>query len=56
MVSEMREVLGLFMLARGDDPGRATVATADAALDRLEDVVGVGPGRRASPATSTSTP
>ncbi|MEA2973537.1 MAG: spermidine/putrescine transport system substrate-binding protein [Actinomycetota bacterium] len=42
MVSEMREVVGLFMLARGDDPGRATLASADAALDRLEDVVASG--------------
>ena len=39
MVSEMREVVGLLMLAAGDDPSRATVAAADAALDRLQDVV-----------------
>jgi len=42
MVTEMREVLGFFMLARGEDPSRATVAQADAALDRLEEVVGSG--------------
>ena len=42
MVSEMREVLGFFMLAGGDDPSRATVASADAALDRLEAVVRSG--------------
>lgn len=38
MVSEMREVVGLFMLAGGDDPSRATFDTADAALGRLESV------------------
>jgi spermidine/putrescine transport system substrate-binding protein len=42
MVSEMREVLGFFMLAAGVDPGRATKATADAAMDRLEAVVKSG--------------
>ena len=42
MVSEMREVLGFFMLANGDDPSRATVASATAALDRLEAVVRSG--------------
>ena len=41
-VSEMREVLGFFMLARGEDPGRATMATATAALDRMEQVVTSG--------------
>jgi len=38
MVSEMREVVGLFMLAAGDDPSRATFDAANAALDRLEAV------------------
>ena len=42
MVSEMREVLGFLMLANGDDPSRATVASADASLDRLEAVVASG--------------
>jgi len=42
MVSEMREVLGFFLLANGDDPSRATAASADAALDRLEAVVRSG--------------
>ena len=42
MVTEMREVLGFFMLAHGDDPSRATVATATAAMDRLEAVVASG--------------
>ncbi len=42
MVSEMREVLGFLMLANGDDPSRATVASADAALDRLDAIVGSG--------------
>src|SRR5439155_5768845 len=31
-----------FMLAKGDEPSRATYAAADAALDRLEAVVGSG--------------
>ncbi|MGH9280478.1 MAG: ABC transporter substrate-binding protein [Acidimicrobiales bacterium] len=42
MVSEMREVLGFFMLANGEDPSRATLASADAALDRMEQVVASG--------------
>ena len=42
MVTEMREVLGFFMLANGEDPSRATVAAADTALDRLEAVVRAG--------------
>ena len=42
MVSEMREVLGLFMLAAGDDPSRATLAAGSAALDRLQAVVESG--------------
>ena len=42
MVSEMREVLGFFMLAHGEDPSRATVASATAALDRMEAVVSSG--------------
>lgn len=42
MVSEMREVLGFFMLANGDDPSRATAASAGGALDRLESVVRSG--------------
>ncbi len=42
MVSEMREVLGFFMLANGEDPSRATVGAANSALDRLEGVVQSG--------------
>jgi len=42
MVSEMREVLGFFMLTHGEDPSRATAASAGAALDRLETVVRSG--------------
>ena len=42
MVSEMREVLGFFMLANGEDPSRATVASATAALDRMQEVVASG--------------
>ncbi|HEV2890373.1 MAG TPA: spermidine/putrescine ABC transporter substrate-binding protein [Frankiaceae bacterium] len=42
MVKEMREVVGLFMLAAGADPSRATVDTANEALDRLEAVVNAG--------------
>lgn len=41
-VSEMREVLGFFMLIHGDDPSRATMATATAALERMEQVVQAG--------------
>jgi spermidine/putrescine transport system substrate-binding protein len=41
-VSEMREVLGFFMLSAGNDPGRATMATASAAMDRLEQFVASG--------------
>ena len=41
-VTEMREVLGFFMLAHGDDPSRATMATASTAMDRLEAVVAGG--------------
>ncbi|HVM08725.1 MAG TPA: spermidine/putrescine ABC transporter substrate-binding protein [Acidimicrobiales bacterium] len=39
MVSEMRETVGLLMLARGADPSRATVPAAEAALERLEQLV-----------------
>lgn len=42
MVTEMREVLGFFMLANGEDPSRATVKAAEGALDRLESVVRSG--------------
>lgn len=34
-IGEMREAVGLAMLAAGDDPSRPTVAAADAALDRI---------------------
>lgn len=42
MVTEMREVLGFFMLAKGEDPSRATVDAANDALDRLDAVVKSG--------------
>ena len=42
MVSEMRETVGLLMLAAGADPSRATEAAAGAALDRLEQLVADG--------------
>ncbi|HET7488137.1 MAG TPA: spermidine/putrescine ABC transporter substrate-binding protein [Acidimicrobiales bacterium] len=42
MVSEMREVLGFFMLANGEDPSRATADRASAALDRMEKAVTLG--------------
>jgi spermidine/putrescine transport system substrate-binding protein len=42
MVSEMRETIGLLMLARGADPSRATEAAADNALDRLEQLTSDG--------------
>jgi len=38
MIGEMREALGLIMLAQGEDPSRPSVATATAALDRLEEL------------------
>lgn len=36
MVSEMRETVGLVMLTQGADPSRATRATAERALERLQ--------------------
>ncbi|MEW6155073.1 MAG: spermidine/putrescine ABC transporter substrate-binding protein [Actinomycetota bacterium] len=42
MVSEMRETVGLVMLTQGADPSRATVATAEAALERIDQAVGSG--------------
>ncbi len=42
MVSEMRETVALVMLTQGADPSRATVRTAEAALDRLETAVADG--------------
>ncbi len=42
MIGEMREAVGLTMLAAGDDPARPTVAAASAALDRLADAEAAG--------------
>lgn len=42
MVTEMREVLGLLMLTKGQDPSRPTADQARAALDRLADIVKSG--------------
>ena len=42
MVTEMREVVGLLMLAKGQDPSRVTAAAADAALDDLDEIVDRG--------------
>ncbi len=36
MIGEMREAVGLAMLANGDDPARPTPATAEAGFDRLQ--------------------
>ncbi len=41
-IGEMREAVGLTMLANGDDPSRPTVAAADAAMDRIIDAAGSG--------------
>ena len=41
-IGEMREAVGLVMLANGDDPSRPTMATASAALDRIVDAAGRG--------------
>ncbi len=37
-IGEMREAVGLAMLANGDDPSRPTVATAEAGLEQLIDL------------------
>jgi spermidine/putrescine transport system substrate-binding protein len=42
LVVEMREVIGLIMLGKGQDPSRPTVEQAGAALDDLEDVLKAG--------------
>jgi spermidine/putrescine transport system substrate-binding protein len=41
-IGEMREAVGLAMLANGDDPSRPTRATAEAGLDLIERAVGSG--------------
>jgi spermidine/putrescine transport system substrate-binding protein len=46
MVSEMRETVGLVMLTQGADPSRATRATAERALERLESAKADGQIRR----------
>jgi spermidine/putrescine transport system substrate-binding protein len=42
VIGEMREAVGLVMLAGGDDPSRPTVAGATAALDRIQGAVADG--------------
>ncbi len=42
MVTEMREVVGLLMLAKGQDPSRVTADQARAALDDLQALVSKG--------------
>jgi spermidine/putrescine transport system substrate-binding protein len=42
IIGEMREAVGLAMLANGDNPSRATEATAYAGLKRIEDAVTSG--------------
>jgi spermidine/putrescine transport system substrate-binding protein len=42
MIGEMREAVGLAMLANGDDPSRPTVAAAEAGLTRVQDAVASG--------------
>ncbi|MDH3301276.1 MAG: spermidine/putrescine ABC transporter substrate-binding protein [Acidimicrobiia bacterium] len=41
-IGEMREAVGLMMLANGDDPSRPTRAAADAALDDIADAAASG--------------
>lgn len=41
-IVEMREAIGLAMLANGDDPSRPTRATADRGFDRIEQSVASG--------------
>ncbi len=41
-IGEMREAVGLTMLANGDDPSRPTVAGAEVALERIVDAAGRG--------------
>lgn len=42
LVGEMREAVGLAMLANGDDPARPSAATANAGLDSLFDLADAG--------------
>lgn len=42
IIGEMREAVGLAMLANGDDPSRPTLSTAQAGLERLVAAVGSG--------------
>ena len=41
-IGEMREAVGLAMLANGDDPSRPTKAAAEAGLARIQDAVDAG--------------
>lgn len=41
-IGEMREAVGLAMLANGDDPSRPTRATAEAGLDMIEEAAASG--------------
>ncbi len=41
-IGEMREAVGLAMLANGDDPSRPTRATAEAGLEKIEDATASG--------------
>ncbi len=41
-IGEMREAVGLVMLANGDDPSRPTRSAADAGLDRIVEAAGTG--------------
>ena len=48
LIGEMREAVGLAMLANGDDPSRPTVAAAEAGYTRIADAVGSGQFTRAT--------
>lgn len=41
-INDMREAVGLAMLANGDDPSRATLRSAEAGLDRVRDAIQSG--------------
>ncbi len=48
LIGEMREAVGLAMLANGDDPSRPSVATAQAGFDRIAEAIASGQFTRAT--------
>ena len=53
LLGEMREAVGLAMLANGDDPSRPTLKGAEAGLNRVREAI-QGGQVRSSPTTSTT--